>query len=236
MLNAIAIDDSVSTETRDFLQSFYTIADNADWLLTQAQEVLAITDKRKRLSLCIDFRSGHYRHRNQHKAKEPLVQAVKIKKKLPQTLIDATPGVLKDAFMLASRGITVCAIERNPLLYVMVKQALSVVEKPPRIDYHFGDARELLPQFSAEIIYLDPMYPLKKGNAKKGAQVKKDMQLLHDIVGKDDDADLLFQVARQQPSRVVVKRPSYATPISDEKPSFVSQTGSTRFDIYLPIT
>ncbi len=221
----------------DFLHQFYPIDTDADWQLTLTDtDSYCLTQVSTKLSLTLDFRQGNYRHRQQAIGKEPLLNAVKIQKKLPKTLIDATPGVMKDSFMLASRGIEIIAIERNPLLYIMVKKALSHFNTDTdkvSIDYHFGDAKALLANFHADIIYLDPMYPPKR----KSAQVKKEMQILHQVIGADSDSDELFHVAKQQHTRLVVKRPSYATPIADSKPSFSYATdkrGATRFDIYLP--
>lgn len=229
LLAALALDDTVDNRDRDFLAGFYTLTNKADWRLSQQQSVYQLASATYNLCLRLDFREGNYRHRNANLGKEPLLKAIKIKQKLPHTVIDATPGVLKDSFMLAARDISVTAIERNPLIYIMVKKALDCLTTALPIDYRFGDAAEWLPQLNAEIIYLDPMYPPKK----KSAQVKKDMQVLHHVVGQDNDADRLLAVARQQSGRVVVKRPDYAEPLSAEKPSFTSQVGATRFDVYL---
>ncbi len=214
----------------DFLSQYYGFDDTADWQLTLHQHIYTLLQKSTGLTLHLDFRQGNYYYRNHHKGKEALLQAVKIKKYLPKHLIDATPGVLKDSFMLAGRGIHITAIERNPLLYLMVKQALSQVACP--IDYYFGEAADRLGDFSAQIIYLDPMYPPKY----KSAAVKKDMQILHHIVGSDADAAHLLNVARQQPARVVVKRPVYAGSLSATPPDFIIQAGkrgTTRFEVYL---
>lgn len=233
MLSTLTLTTQAPAQDREFLAQFYTLSETSDWQLHFDGEVYTIGNADKKLAMTLDFRAGNYQHRNKHPAKEPLIKAVKIKQKLPETLIDATPGVLKDALMLAGRGVKITAIERNPILYVMVRQALSVLDEHSSIDYHFGDAAKRLPAYEAPVIYLDPMYPPKNNN-KKGAQVKKDMQILHHIVGDDADAEQLFNAARAKNARLVVKRPGYAKPISDEKPSFVSQTGATRFDVYLP--
>ncbi len=214
----------------DFLGRYYGFDDTADWQLTLHQHIYTLLQRSTGLALRIDFRQGKYRYRNHHKGKEPLLQAVKIKKRLPERLIDATPGVLKDSFMLAGRGIHVTAIERNPLLYLMVKQSLSQVACP--IDYYFGEAADRLGDFPAPVIYLDPMYPPRH----KSAAVKKAMQILHRIVGSDADAAHLFRVARQQHARVVVKRPAYAASLSTTPPDFICRAdkrGATRFEVYL---
>ncbi len=226
----LSLSNEVSEKDKIFLSQYYQLTSNSEWYLDTTNDCYRINNPAEKLSLTLDFREGNYRHRNQNIGKEPLLQAVKIKGKLPQTLIDTTPGVMKDSIMLASRGIKITAIERHPLLFVIVRQALSFLDLD--IDYHFGDSSILLPEFSAQVIYLDPMYPSKK----KSAQVKKDMQILHSLVGKDDDAEKLLQVARQQQARVIVKRPSYAEYLGNQTPNFSSQAqkrGATRFDIYL---
>lgn len=229
MLKSLAIDTSVSANVQSFLAEFYSIDSQSDWLLSLSNDAYQLSSKQLGLALRLDFREGNYRHRNNNTGKEPLLKAIKVKQKLPATLLDATPGVLKDSFMLAARGISIIAIERHPLVYTMIEQALSLVEVD--INYQFGDASIGLNAVDAEVIYLDPMYPSKK----KSAQVKKEMQVLHHIIGADTDAEQLLSAARAKNSRVVVKRPSYAEPLGGEIPSFVSQTGATRFDVYLPI-
>ncbi len=227
----ISLCSSITDEDRDFLHQFYSHDSSSDWELSKDGDVYRLHNRATKLSLVIDFRGGNYRHRNNNIGNEPLIKAVKIKGKLPSSLLDATPGVLKDSFMLAHRGVQITAIERNPLLYTMVRRSLEHVNAS--IAYYFGDAKEHLDDFTADVIYLDPMYPPKK---KKSAQVKKDMQILHSIVGSDSDAAELFQAAHRTSSRIVVKRPSYATPISDIPPNYsyaVDKRGATRFDIYL---
>lgn len=228
----IALDHTVATKDRVFLARFYALDPHADWQLSLTEEqVYRLSNHHLDLALCLDFRTGNYRHRQQHQGKEPLLKAIRVRGKLPKTLIDATPGLLKDSLMLAGHGINITAIERNPLLYVMVKQALSHVNV--NVGYHFGEAKCLLPDYHAEVIYLDPMYPAKKSSA----QVKKDMQILHAVIGADGDAAALLGIACQQSARVIVKRPSYAEHLGKASPTFsyaAQKRKATRFDVYLP--
>lgn len=224
---------SVNQRDVDFLSRFYRITGQADWCLKRDNDNnYQLLNHVNQLALTIDFRCGNYRHRNHYHSKEPLLKAIKIKQKLPKYVLDTTPGVLKDSFMLAGRGIEVTAIERNPLLYIMVNDALDKVETS--ITYYFGDAKAELVNYTPDIIYLDPMYPDKK----KSAQVKKDMQILHQLIGADSDGDQLLLSARQHAStiqaRIVVKRPSYAKPLGGQSPDFNYRSSHTRFDIYLP--
>jgi 16S rRNA (guanine1516-N2)-methyltransferase len=68
---------------------------------------------------------------------------------------------------------------------------------------------------------------------KKSAQVKKEMQIFHDIVGDDEDAATLLEQARSiARKRVVVKRPRLAGTLGQQKASACVTGKTTRFDIY----
>lgn len=91
-----------------------------------------------------------------------------------------------------------------------------------------------------DVIYLDPMYP----PSGKSAKVKKDMQLLHRLIGPDADNDLLLSTALEcARKQVVIKRPKGAEPITARSPVGHAPVGrlphrvvtspNTRYDIYL---
>ncbi len=80
-----------------------------------------------------------------------------------------------------------------------------------------------------DIVYVDPMFPLRK----KSAKVKKEMQAFHAIVGIDPDADdLLANALAVARYRVVVKRPVGAGFLAETKPNYSLEGKSTRYDIY----
>lgn len=80
-----------------------------------------------------------------------------------------------------------------------------------------------------DVVYVDPMFPLRK----KSAKVKKQMQAFHAIVGTDPDADnLLANALAVARYRVVVKRPSGAGFLAETKPNYSLEGKSTRYDIY----
>ncbi|GKW44175.1 hypothetical protein PEC301879_40330 [Pectobacterium carotovorum subsp. carotovorum] len=55
------------------------------------------------------------------------------------------------------------------------------------------------------------------------------------LVGADDDADALLELARAlAKKRVVVKRPGYAPPLAGVPAQSMLETKSHRFDFYLP--
>ena len=86
--------------------------------------------------------------------------------------------------------------------------------------------RETLP----DVIYIDPMYPERK----KSALVKKDMQVLQRLLGKDENAAALLNTAIECAARrVVVKRPLHAPALSDIKPTTRISSKKTRYDVYI---
>ncbi|WP_294259621.1 class I SAM-dependent methyltransferase [Propionivibrio sp.] len=95
-----------------------------------------------------------------------------------------------------------------------------------------GDAIDILSAWNGEppqVIYLDPMFPLRE----KSALVKKEMRLFRPLAGDDDDAPALLEAALTLAShRVVVKRPRKAPAITGEQPGYVLEGKSSRFDIY----
>ena len=167
----------------------------------------------------------------------PLVRAMGKKAK---QVVDATAGMGQDSFALAVFGFSVIAIERSDKIAALLQDALQRTYADDeqkkllgdRLQVIHGDAiRELKRMTPApEVVYLDPMYPSKR---KKSALAKKEMQVLRALVGDDDDAQQLFEVARSVArDRVVVKRPIYAEPIAPE-PSMSYESKLVRFDVYL---
>ena len=98
-----------------------------------------------------------------------------------------------------------------------------------------GDAKmslsEIGPDSIPDVVYLDPMFPVRT----KSALVKKEMRVFHDLVGDDDDAPALLKAALDAGvRRVVVKRPRVSDYLGGEAPSHQCVGKSNRFDIYLP--
>jgi len=83
-----------------------------------------------------------------------------------------------------------------------------------------------------DVVYLDPMFP----HRQKSALVKKEMRVFQQLVGSDDDANRLLELARCiARKRVVVKRPDYAPFMAEQKPVSSIKTKNHRFDIYSAI-
>jgi 16S rRNA (guanine1516-N2)-methyltransferase len=74
------------------------------------------------------------------------------------------------------------------------------------------------------------MYPERR----KSARVKKNMQLLQQLLGQDQDTEQLLQAALHcARQRVVVKRPKGAEPIPGFKPTTRVESKKTRYDVYV---
>jgi 16S rRNA (guanine1516-N2)-methyltransferase len=143
----------------------------------------------------------------------------------PPTVLDATTGLARDAFLLACLGCTVIAVERSAVLGRLIQDGLErarnsglseLVEVLGRMKFIVDDSRNVLRRWRGEkpdVVYIDPMYPLEA----KRSLAKKEMQICRLLVGDDTDSAELLAVARQTArKRVVVKRPRHAPPLAAE--------------------
>jgi 16S rRNA (guanine1516-N2)-methyltransferase len=246
---------AVFTETLDLKQEATALAqdlllpvaenpDDYDYLLLLTDKALALKkNDSKTLPLIIDFLSGPMTYRRQHASlrRETLVRALGLKSHSTDTIIDATAGLGRDSFILASLGFQVHLLERSPIIQALLEDAIKRAETHPdvnsivsRMHLHKIDSihwmQQLTPDTKPEIIYLDPMFPERA----KSAMVKKEMLMFHDVIGEDPDADDLLTLALTcATKRVVVKRPRLAAPLLGKPPSFTMTGSSSRFDIYL---
>ena len=159
-----------------------------------------------------------------------------------QSVIDATGGWMGDSMLMCSQNYQLYILERYWLLQGFIEQACQrwqqhdwvVTNQVPVPKPVKGDAIQLLEQneLVADCIYIDPMFPPK---IKKSAEVRKSMRVLHDLIGQDTDAKVLFNAAyATNVKRIVVKRPDYADNLSETiKPSEVLSGKLVRYDVYL---
>lgn len=192
----------------------------------------------------VDFAGGAAEHRRRFGGGrgQPLARAIGLKGGATPTVLDATAGLGRDAFVLACLGCKVHLVERSPVASALLQDGLRRASSDPeigamvreRMTLSFDDALAFLLKVSAlerpEIIYLDPMYPPRT----KSAMVKKEMRAFHTLIGKDEDAPALLEMALKcARKRVVVKRPRLADAIAGPKPSMTIEGRNTRFDVYL---
>lgn len=210
-------------------------------VLTPTHLELRKQDEPKLGGIYVDFVAGTLAHRRKFGGGrgEAVAKAVGIKKGYLPDVVDATAGLGRDAFVLASIGCKVRMVERHPVVAALLEDGLNRAYVDPNIGEWMQERMILIHASSAQalteitpapdVVYLDPMYPHKT----KSALVKKEMRVFQSLVGADEDADALLNPAiTLAKKRVVVKRPDYAEPL-DNQPAHASVTTKNhRFDIY----
>jgi 16S rRNA (guanine1516-N2)-methyltransferase len=191
--------------------------------------------------------------------RQPLLKAVRGKRPAGSSrlLLDATAGWGEDAWLLASWGYRVLAVEQSPAVYALLRDAWARmgVERfaiASRIRTVRGDALGLMrswrePSAGAgceqplrgfpppDIVYLDPMFP---GRERRRAKERLPMQVLRLLVDADPlrDEALLGAALNAARRRVVVKRPKTAPSLLScgRGPVHRVEGKGFRFDIYIP--
>ena len=190
---------------------------------------------------------------------QPLAKAIG---KSTRTVLDATAGLGHDAALLACMGYRVLAVERSPIAFALLQDGLRRARAAPELQEFLdrrlaivnADAGSLIEQmashamfdelgresswaegnleawtFPPEAAYIDPMFPPKR---KSTALAKKSIRLVRKAVGDDPDAADLVAIARRHIKRVIVKRPTYASPLADD-PTMSFGGKLVRYDVYV---
>lgn len=225
--------------------------DQSSFALVLSSERLELrkVDEPKLGAIYVDLVGGPVGHRRKFGGGkgQSIAKAAGLNKGAIPSVLDATAGLGRDAFVLASLGCKVQMIERNPVVAALLDDGLERAKQDPEIGAWVSERMSLLHASShdaleiiskdrnflrPDVVYLDPMYPHPEG--KKSALVKKEMRVFQSLVGADLDADGLFEPAMQlAKKRVIVKRPDYADWLNQQKPSMAIKTKKNRFDVYV---
>ncbi|MGZ8233279.1 class I SAM-dependent methyltransferase [Methylobacter tundripaludum] len=213
-----------------------------EFFLTWRDGCLKLLDKEllKKGGLAVDIEPRNGEQRSWPAPKDgALAQALGRK---TRTVVDATTGWAQDSLHIFRMGYELLCIERSPVMAELLADGFVRLAQldwmqrlnlePPRLLQ--GNAIELLASLEVQpdCIYLDPMFPPKR---KKSALAKKSMMVLRDLLGDDQDKQLLFEAALNAAGkRVVVKSPDYAEPLGG-KPSQSFQGKLLRYDVYLKL-
>lgn len=199
----------------------------------------------------INFNSNVLLNRSHSYRNELIFKAFKsVSTQKNAAIIDMTAGLGRDSFILASAGLKVLMIERNPVLYLLLQDALKQLQNQSvanNLELVYCDSTDAsitdiitdvtsrwYKQSPIELsVYLDPMY--QNTSVGKRSLVKKDTQMLHRLVQaeiNEENNKMLFQQASQvATNKIVVKRPKSADFIHREAHDCI--VGSThRFDVY----
>jgi 16S rRNA (guanine1516-N2)-methyltransferase len=156
-------------------------------------------------------------------------------------VIDATAGLLGDAFILAAAGFEVTAFERSHAVHLLAQDGLRRAEADPRLanlivgrlQLRHGDARAWLrdcvdESMAPDAVLIDPMFPPKR---RASALPRKEMAALRTLVGPDEDAAELLAAARLRArERVVLKRADDSTALA--VPDWSIRGTTVRFDVW----
>jgi len=215
-----------------------------DFVLTFVNDRLTLAapnDPSMKGQVSAEFVRGAAGYRRKQGQKELLLKAIGFRRDQPPYVLDATGGLGKDSFLMASRGCTVHILERNRIVHTLLQDGLRRASEHPETREIAGRIRltliDSLRYFEAksvgkeyDVIYLDPMYPQRS----KSALVKKEMQMLQKLLGHGDNGDRLVDAALAAGcGRVVVKRPGKAPCLGSRAPSHSITGTTTRYDVYL---
>nr|WP_199067057.1 class I SAM-dependent methyltransferase [Chromobacterium sp. ASV5] len=208
-------------------------------------ERLELVTTGKHGAVYAEFVEGAARHRREQGGGrgQPVAKAVGLKgaKELPY-VVDATAGLGRDSFVLATLGCRVTMVERSPVAAALLADALEralrdettrdIAERMTLVHANSRDWLLALDEaLRPDVVFVDPMFP---DTDKKSAAAKKDMQAFQQVIGDDmDSAELLPAAVAAAKVRVVVKRPRLGAAIAGVKPSAVLDGKSTRFDLYV---
>jgi 16S rRNA (guanine1516-N2)-methyltransferase len=191
--------------------------------------------------LRVDFVEGAVAHRLRFGGGrgQDLAKAMGLKAGKTPMIVDATAGLGRDSFLLASLGAQVILIERSERMHELLVQGMNRAARQGgqfreiigRMTLLKGDAKDLIPELFSEAILIDPMHPERKNSAL----VRQDLRQVREIVGSDDDAaDLVRLAIKHARKRVVLKWPAKADPI-EGVPTCTHQIRgkTTRYDVFM---
>ena len=227
------------------------IVDAGHFMLVLSDQGLQLQETGKKVPgpIWVDFAHGANAHRRQYGGGkgQMIAKAVGLKGSYRPHVLDVTAGLGQDAFVLSTLGCQMTILERSALIYVLLRDGLEraalsidgeLQQIISRITVHHYDSIKYLAdlQESADVVYLDPMFPER--NSK--AEVNKNMKAFHSLVGADSDAgNLLLAALDKARYRVVVKRPRKAPSLDMQypelslpTPGIVFEGKSTRYDVY----
>ncbi|RTR01149.1 class I SAM-dependent methyltransferase [Halomonas nitroreducens] len=195
--------------------------------------------------LAVDFVSGRAAHRRRFGGGrgQLIARACGLTRGVTPSVVDATAGLGRDAFVLAALGAEVLLVERVAAIAALLEDGLAraraaadTADVAARMHLAHGDAgRELAALVAGagvvpQVVHLDPMFP----HREKSALVKKEMRLFRALAGDDADAPRLLEAALDVAThRVVVKRPRKAPPIAGPAPRHVLEGKTSRYDLYV---
>ena len=130
-------------------------------------------------------------------------------------------------------------IERSDIIHELLAAGMEAARQAggqhkdiiDRMTLVHGDSIALLPHMRADVVLVDPMHPTRQ----KSALVKAEMRAIRNIVGIDEDQQLLIETALAMATkRLVLKWPAKAAPLEGLRPASHQIIGkSIRYDVFM---
>ena len=146
-----------------------------------------------------DFENMLHRVTTGRRQHEMLAKAVKTDQENLKA-IDATAGMGEDSLLLAACGYQVTLYEQNPVIAILLKDALRRAKKnmilkeiAARMKLVEGDSVECMSGLldPVDVIYLDPMFPARQ----KSSLINKKLQLIQKLEPPCSEETDLFDAA-----------------------------------------
>ncbi|WP_062267586.1 class I SAM-dependent methyltransferase [Endozoicomonas arenosclerae] len=255
MSSSVYVQSHQDPEKQAYLDVLFESIDGAQWFsektCTEDALILGFDDDRlslKRVSgkekpIHVDFVGGKAGHRRKFGGGkgQNIAKAVGLNKGAKPSVLDATGGLGRDAFVLASLGCQVTVIERSPVIAALLEDGIKRAMEDPEVSGIAArmrlikkDSRQAMQDRQAageqfDVVYLDPMFPHKE----KSAEVKKEMKVFQALLSGDPDADELLEPALQLATyRVVIKRPRLSPELGNISPTYKLEGKACRYDIH----
>ncbi len=207
--------------------------------------LLSKSGAKGRLPTRVDFRDPALTYRRHTSGKQQgIAKAVGLNRHDPMHVLDATAGLGKDAFILASLGCRVSMLESSAVIFSLLQDGLlraaqsqepELTEIIQRMQLNHAPAEIWLQDIlqgrrpRPDVIYLDPMFPPRN----KQAAVKRDISLLQEILPPAGDPEILLEAAIAcRVKRVVLKQPGSKPSGKHQRASFIVPGKSAYFEVF----
>lgn len=209
-------------------------ASSAGLLLLEHDGRLSLAKAGGGAPVSVEFGGARRAGRTGGNARPMLCRAVGLDRGV-RRVVDATAGLGRDAFTLASWGAEVVLVERSPILHALLADGLRRAEGSPaaaRMTLVRADAKQFLAEAEPpDAVFLDPMFE----DRGKAALPGWELQVLRALLGPGEDAvgDLIETARRVATRRVVVKRPAHGK-IVGHRPDASYVGGRVRYEVFTP--
>ncbi len=208
------------------------VATKDQYLKFEGNQISVISKERKQNTVFIHSFEEKAIQRRLQTQDQHLLKAFRDKQKPISRILDVTAGWCRDSFILAQNKYDVMAVEQSKLVYFLTHHSLThyLRKNELKLSLFHDNALHHLTRLTdlPDAIYLDPMFP----NSKHQAKNKKEIQVLQAVTHNLDIDDLFQSALSKAKQRVVVKRPLHSEFLCHQKPNFQFKGKTIRFDVY----